>query len=135
MFRIADKACSVLFHDQLIQSLLFVQHIQIDVLFSAFITLEDPSVQIMPKVPVPMIVPFERGVQTGDPERMRIECPFQILFINIGAGILLAFTYIMFMEVSNVLATNAHVPPVVAVWIPNVIFGLIGVILYNQAKK
>ena len=55
--------------------------------------------------------------------------------INIGLGILLAFTYIMFMEVSNVLATNAHVPPVIAVWIPNVIFGLIGIILYNQAKK
>ena len=55
--------------------------------------------------------------------------------INIGVGILLAFTYIMFMEVSNVLATNAHVPPVIAVWIPNVIFGVIGIILYNQAKK
>ncbi len=55
--------------------------------------------------------------------------------INIGVGILLAFTYIMFMEVSNVLATNAHMPPVIAVWIPNVIFGLIGIILYNQAKK
>lgn len=55
--------------------------------------------------------------------------------INIGVGILLAFTYIMFMEVSNVLATNAHVPPVIAVWIPNIIFGVIGIILYNQAKK
>jgi len=26
-------------------------------------------------------------------------------------------------------------PPVIAVWIPNIIFGLIGIILYNQAKK
>jgi lipopolysaccharide export system permease protein len=42
--------------------------------------------------------------------------------INIGVGILLAFTYIMFMEVSNVMATNAHMPPVIAVWIPNIIF-------------
>ena len=50
-------------------------------------------------------------------------------------SIILYNRYIMFMEVSNVLATNAHVPPVVAVWIPNVIFGLIGLFLYNQAKK
>jgi len=55
--------------------------------------------------------------------------------LNIGMGILLAFTYIMFMQVSNVLATNANVPPVVAVWIPNVIFGFIGIFLYNRAKR
>ncbi len=55
--------------------------------------------------------------------------------LNIGLGILLAFTYIMFMQVSNVLATNANVPPLIAVWIPNVIFGLIGIFLYNRAKR
>ncbi len=55
--------------------------------------------------------------------------------LNIGIGILLAFTYIMFMQVSTVLATNANVPPVIAVWIPNVIFGFIGIFLYNKAKR
>lgn len=55
--------------------------------------------------------------------------------INIGLGILLAFTYILFMEVSNVLATNANVPPAIAVWIPNVIYGVIGICLYCKAKK
>lgn len=55
--------------------------------------------------------------------------------LNIGVGILLTFTYIMFMQVSNVLATNANMPPVIAVWIPNVIFGIIGICLYNNAKR
>lgn len=55
--------------------------------------------------------------------------------LNIGVGILLAFTYILFMQVSNVLATNANVPPVIAVWIPNIIFGFIGIELYFRAKR
>ena len=55
--------------------------------------------------------------------------------LNIGMGILLAFTYILFMQVSTVLATNANMAPVIAVWIPNVIFGAIGIVLYNRAKR
>lgn len=55
--------------------------------------------------------------------------------LNIGLGILLAFSYILFMQVSTVLATNANVDPLVAVWIPNVVFSLIGILLYNKAKK
>lgn len=55
--------------------------------------------------------------------------------LNIGVGILLAFTYILFMQVSNVLATNANMPPMIAVWIPNIIFGIIGIELYRRAKR
>ncbi len=55
--------------------------------------------------------------------------------LNIGLGIFLAFTYIMFMQVSTVFATNADVEPVIAVWIPNILYGIIGFVLYRRASR
>lgn len=55
--------------------------------------------------------------------------------LNIGLGILLAFSYIMFMQVSTVLATNASMNPFVAVWIPNILYAAIGVFLYFKASR
>jgi lipopolysaccharide export system permease protein len=55
--------------------------------------------------------------------------------LNVGIGIFLAFTYIMFMQVSTVLATNASVSPLLAVWIPNIVYALIGVGLYRKASR
>lgn len=55
--------------------------------------------------------------------------------LNIALGILLAFSYIMFMQVSTVLSTNADLPPIIAVWVPNIIFGVIGIFLYSRARK
>lgn len=55
--------------------------------------------------------------------------------LNIGLGILLAFSYIMFMQVSTVLATNASMNPLMAVWIPNLLYAAIGIYLYYKASK
>lgn len=55
--------------------------------------------------------------------------------MNVGIGIFLAFTYIMFMQVSTVLATNANVNPLLAVWIPNIVYALIGLGLYIRASR
>lgn len=55
--------------------------------------------------------------------------------LNIGLGILLAFSYIMFMQVSTVLATNANMNPLMAVWIPNLLYAAIGIYLYFKAAK
>ncbi len=55
--------------------------------------------------------------------------------IQIGAGILLSFTYIMFMQVSTTFATNGNVPAVVAVWIPNLVYMVIAAYLIRNAPK
>jgi len=55
--------------------------------------------------------------------------------INIGLGIFLAFTYIMFMQVSTVMATNANINPVLAVWIPNILYSIIAFYLFKRASK
>ncbi|HRE23715.1 MAG TPA: LptF/LptG family permease, partial [Bacteroidia bacterium] len=55
--------------------------------------------------------------------------------LQLGAGILLSFTYIMFMQVSTTFATNGNVPAVVAVWIPNLVYAFIAIYLLRKAPK
>lgn len=55
--------------------------------------------------------------------------------LYLGLGLVLSFTYILFQTVSSTFAINADFPPMLAVWIPNVIFAIIAIILYNKAPK
>ncbi len=55
--------------------------------------------------------------------------------IHIGLGILLSFTFILFMQVFTSFAASGVMPPSVAVWIPNVLFGIICVFLLRRAPK
>ena len=55
--------------------------------------------------------------------------------LNIGIGIGLSFTYILFMRFSQMFVYSGALPPVVALWLPNVIFGVIAAVLYNRASK
>ena len=55
--------------------------------------------------------------------------------IHLGIGILIAFTYILFMQVSTTFATNSNLNPTLAVWIPNLFYILIaGILLYKVPK-
>jgi len=54
--------------------------------------------------------------------------------LHLGLGILISFSYIMSMQVSTVFATSGTVPPAVALWIPNVIFGIFAVFLYHRTS-
>lgn len=51
---------------------------------------------------------------------------------QIGAGILLSFTYIMFMQISTTFATNGNVPALMAVWIPNIVFAVVALLLLRK---
>jgi len=55
--------------------------------------------------------------------------------IHIAIGISICFLYILFMQFSGEFATKGSLHPVVAAWIPNIIFGIIGVFLYRLAPK
>ena len=54
---------------------------------------------------------------------------------NLGFGLALTFSYILFMQIFTVMATFGNFPPLLAVWIPNIIFGIIAVILAINAPK
>ena len=55
--------------------------------------------------------------------------------LHLGLGILLAFSYIMFLQFSSTLVTNADVPAPIALWIPNLIYFLVAIYLVIKAPK
>ena len=54
---------------------------------------------------------------------------------NIAIGLGIIFIYIFAMKITTVAAINVGFPALIAVWIPNVIFGAVGYLLYRQAKR
>ena len=55
--------------------------------------------------------------------------------LHIGFGLFLSFSYIMFLQVSSTFATNGNLSPLLAVWIPNIIFLGISLFLLKTAPK
>lgn len=55
--------------------------------------------------------------------------------LSLGLGLALSFTYILFQTVSASFATNADWPPMLAVWIPNIIFSIVAFVLYRRTPK
>lgn len=55
--------------------------------------------------------------------------------VNIGIGLLLSFTYILFMQVSTTFSINSDVPPMVSVWIPNILYAVLCLFIYRRAAR
>lgn len=55
--------------------------------------------------------------------------------VNIGIGLVLSFTYILFSSISSTFATNGDMSPRLAVWLPNIIYMIIALYLYRKAPK
>ncbi|MDE6366493.1 MAG: LptF/LptG family permease, partial [Muribaculaceae bacterium] len=55
--------------------------------------------------------------------------------LNIGIGLALSFTYILFMGVTQTFAINGMTTPVVAMWIPNIVYTIIAIVLYIKANR
>ena len=54
---------------------------------------------------------------------------------SIGIGLALSFSYILLQTVSATFATNAGWPPMLAVWIPNILFAGIAFYLYRRTPQ
>ena len=55
--------------------------------------------------------------------------------MHIGLGLLLSFSYILFMQVSQTFATEGGVSVGIAVWIPNFMYLALGLFLLYKAPK
>ncbi len=55
--------------------------------------------------------------------------------LQIALGFILAFVYIMFFILSKGIAEKGDIPPLLAVWLPNIVFGLIGLVLYKTVPR
>ena len=55
--------------------------------------------------------------------------------LHLGIGLALSFSYILFQTVTSTFAVNGNMPPIVAVWIPNILYSFIAFYLYRKAPK
>lgn len=54
---------------------------------------------------------------------------------HLGLGLLISFSYILFMQFSTVFATNGGMNPLLAVWLPNILYTFIAIFTYWTAPK
>jgi len=54
---------------------------------------------------------------------------------QIALGFLLAFIYIIFFIMSRAIAESSDLNPILAVWIPNIIFSLVGIVMYKTVPR
>lgn len=55
--------------------------------------------------------------------------------INLAIGITVAMIYVFFDKIFGVLAEQANFSPLIAVWFPNVVFGIFALYLLQNAKR
>ena len=55
--------------------------------------------------------------------------------VNLAIGIILAFTFVFLDKVFGVLAEASSAPPLLAVWTPNIVFGILAIYLLTNAKR
>ncbi len=55
--------------------------------------------------------------------------------MNIGIGLGLSFSYILFMQFASQFSLKGNLGPMLAMWIPNILYAVIAFILYRLAPK
>jgi len=54
---------------------------------------------------------------------------------SLGVGLVLSVGYIFFQGISSTFAINSNFPPILAVWLPNIVFAIIAFYLYKKAPR
>ena len=54
---------------------------------------------------------------------------------SIAVGLALSFSYILFQTISSTFAVNAGWPPLISVWLPNILYAVIAFVLYKKAPQ
>jgi len=55
--------------------------------------------------------------------------------MHLGIGLTITFSFILFLQITTVFATRGNLAPWLSVWIPNILFAIIGVYLLKIAPK
>jgi len=55
--------------------------------------------------------------------------------LHIGLGLLISFSFILFLQISTTFATSGNLSPIVAVWLPNIVYLILGIYLLKAAPK
>ena len=54
--------------------------------------------------------------------------------VNIGIGLVLSFSYILFTTITSTFAISGYTSPMIAMWIPNIVYTIIAIYLYRRAS-
>jgi lipopolysaccharide export system permease protein len=55
--------------------------------------------------------------------------------MNIGIGLILSFSYILFLQFASQFSLKGSLGPMLAMWIPNILYSVIAFVLYKMAPK
>ena len=55
--------------------------------------------------------------------------------LYLGIGLALSFGYILLQTISSTFAINADTPPILAAWIPNIVFAIVAYFCYRNAPR
>jgi lipopolysaccharide export system permease protein len=55
--------------------------------------------------------------------------------LHLGVGLMIAFSFILFMQVSTTFAAGGFISPLISVWIPNFIYGIVAYFMLRWAPK
>ncbi len=55
--------------------------------------------------------------------------------MNIGIGLALSFSYILFMQFASQFSLKGDIAPMIAMWIPNILYLIIALVFYRLAPK
>jgi lipopolysaccharide export system permease protein len=55
--------------------------------------------------------------------------------MNIGIGLILSFSYILFLQFASQFSLKGTLGPMLAMWIPNIIYSFVAIVLYKLAPK
>ncbi|WP_345274277.1 LptF/LptG family permease [Flaviramulus aquimarinus] len=55
--------------------------------------------------------------------------------VNLAVGICIAMVFVFFDKIFGVMAEQSDFPPIIAVWFPNIIFGILATYLLYNAKR
>lgn len=55
--------------------------------------------------------------------------------LHLGIGLTLTFSFVLFMQISTVYGVYGGLPPIIATWLPNLLFGVLAIFLIRSAPK
>jgi lipopolysaccharide export system permease protein len=55
--------------------------------------------------------------------------------MNLGIGLILSFSYILFLQFASQFSLKGNLGPMLAMWIPNLLYMVVGIVLYRLAPK
>ncbi|MFW6223162.1 MAG: LptF/LptG family permease, partial [Bacteroidota bacterium] len=55
--------------------------------------------------------------------------------MHLGLGLLIAFSYILFLQFSSQFAMGGVISPLIAVWIPNILYSILAFFIYRMGSR